>query len=314
LAAHAATQHHAFVYAGRKQFVDGVTSFIREGIACGAHVVVALPDEKHRWVRHELGRVGDAVESVDPAQLYARHGPMFHAIFELLVRHGSPDGPGLRLVAEQPLGDRRRGDVCAYLRYEAAANAAYRDFNARILCPYDARLPDAILEPVRQTHPQTWQPDSSQPNARFEDPREFVRRFVSDRRGEAEDEVRVQPLEQREDVGRARALARERAVAAGLAADAVEDLVMAVSEVVANAFLHGAAPRSLCSYEEAEHLVVRVRDAGEGPADPLVGYLPPDSESPGGRGLWLAHQLCDIVEVVHHERHTDVYLQMRLAA
>jgi len=313
-ASHAATQHHAFFYDGAKQFVDGATAFARDGIHSGAHVIVALTDEKSRSTREALGPLADTVEFVDATQLYVRHGPMFRSIFEQLVRHASPDGPGLRLVAEQPLGDRQRADVCAYLRYEAAANAAYQSFNAQVLCPYDTRLGDDILDAAQRTHPRTWQPDGGEPNDGFEDPRAFIRRFVRDRDAAAVRDVQVQPLEQREDVARARALARARATAAGLDRQASEELVIAVSEVVANAFLHGAAPRSLRSYEDDEHLVVQVRDGGRGPADPLVGYLPPDSERPGGRGLWLAHQLCDIVEVVQDDRHTDVFLQMRLAA
>ena len=31
--------------------------------------------------------------------------------------------------------------------------------------------------------------------------------------------------------------------------------------------------------------------------DPLVGRQAPDTEQLGGRGLWLAHQLCDLVEL-----------------
>ncbi|MEU5323866.1 hypothetical protein AB0G67_45100, partial [Streptomyces sp. NPDC021056] len=32
-------------------------------------------------------------------------------------------------------------------------------------------------------------------------------------------------------------------------------------------------------------------------ADPLVGRHRPNSNQVGGRGLWLTHQLCDLVEI-----------------
>ena len=56
-----------------------------------------------------------------------------------------------------------------------------------------------------------------------------------------------------------------------------------------------------------------MRDAGSGLPDPLAGYLPPDRRRFSGRGLWLAHQLCDSVEIVSHGARTDVYLRTRLA-
>ena len=43
-------------------------------------------------------------------------------------------------------------------------------------------------------------------------------------------------------------------------------------------------------------LVVEVRDAGR-IADPLVGRQLPSWDAVGGRGLWLANQLCDLVQI-----------------
>ncbi|WP_396135249.1 hypothetical protein [Amycolatopsis sp. A133] len=41
-------------------------------------------------------------------------------------------------------------------------------------------------------------------------------------------------------------------------------------------------------------MVVSVHDAGEGPTDPFAGLLPADRTT-GGRGLWIAHQICSQV-------------------
>jgi anti-sigma regulatory factor (Ser/Thr protein kinase) len=119
-------------------------------------------------------------------------------------------------------------------------------------------------------------------------------------------------LEHPEDLAGARSLIREQGEAVGLAGKAVEDLALAVTEVATNALVHGDAPRCLWSYVEDDHLVCQVRDAGSGPPDPLAGYLPPDVKGVHGRGLWLAHQLCDVVEIASRTTRTNVYLHTRL--
>jgi anti-sigma regulatory factor (Ser/Thr protein kinase) len=94
----------------------------------------------------------------------------------------------------------------------------------------------------------------------------------------------------------------------------VEELALAVSEVVTNALVHGEGPRHVWSYTAGGRFFCRLEDAGPGLRDPLAGYLPPDPTKLGGRGLWLARQLCDVVEVASDEAGTIVSLQVRLPA
>ena len=47
---------------------------------------------------------------------------------------------------------------------------------------------------------------------------------------------------------------------------------------------------------EPDAVVIEFSDAGH-LADPLAGRLTPPLESPGGRGLYLVNQLCDLVQV-----------------
>src|SRR3954454_1055956 len=197
------------------------------------------------------------------------------------------------------------------MRYEAAANVAYEPYDVCALCPYDSsRLPDAVLQSARQTHPQTLVGSTTEPSPTFADPRAFVRRHSEIERPPA-DALEL-PLESTDDIAPARERVAQLAATAGLASSRTEELTVALSEVAANALAHGAAPRRLRVYTSDGAVVCHVHDAGQGPADPLAGYLLPDPMGLGGRGLWLAHQLCDIVEASCDQAGAQVSLRVSL--
>jgi anti-sigma regulatory factor (Ser/Thr protein kinase) len=50
-------------------------------------------------------------------------------------------------------------------------------------------------------------------------------------------------------------------------------------------------------WAEDDRVICEVRDHGFGLTDPLAGYRLPELDSTSGRGLWLARQLVDLVEV-----------------
>jgi anti-sigma regulatory factor (Ser/Thr protein kinase) len=305
-------EHRALIYHDPAQFTAGVGAFARDGLEHGEHVLAVLTAERQDWLREELGaQAAAAVDFADAGGVYERHGPMFETVLGHLQRHAAPGHRRLRIVAEQALALRHPVDVRAYLRYEAASNVAYERFDAAVLCPYDAgRLPAEILDAALQTHPEVLEDGRARRSERFADPRAFVRKGV-----------RAEPLpagtaslalEGPDDLAIARSFTRAQARAAGLPEETVEDLTVAVGEITVNALIHGEPPRTLWGYVEDGHLVCRVRDAGSGLPEPLAGYLPPDRRRFHGRGLWLAHQLCDSVEIVSDGACTDIFLRTRL--
>jgi anti-sigma regulatory factor (Ser/Thr protein kinase) len=306
----AGSQHHALLYEDASGFLDGAAPFVRHGVDAGERVLVAVTAERRGWLREALGTDLEGVEWAEAESVYRRHGPMLTTMMEFLARHTAPGGR-VRILAEQALATRPPAHARAYLRYEAAANVAYQPFAASVLCPYDvSRLPDAVVAGALRTHPQLLEGARSRPSEAFVDPRAFVR-----------DHARAEPppctalsleLERIDDVPRARHWLAGLAATQGLAAAKVQELEVAVSEIVTNALIHGEAPRCLWVYRRDGALVCHVRDGGAGPADPLVGYQPPDIAALGGRGLWIAHQLCDVVEVAANGNRTDVCLHMTL--
>jgi anti-sigma regulatory factor (Ser/Thr protein kinase) len=76
----------------------------------------------------------------------------------------------------------------------------------------------------------------------------------------------------------------------------VEDLTMAVNELAANSIDHGGGGGVLRWWIEPGALLCEVQDAGR-IADPLVGRRTPRLDQPRGRGVWMVHQLCDLVQI-----------------
>lgn len=100
-----------------------------------------------------------------------------------------------------------------------------------------------------------------------------------------------------QDLPTARRLVGDIAAAAGLVSQRVAGLVLALSEVATNALVHGGGSATVLVHNRPEAVVVDVRDRGPGPSRVVVDRLP-KPESLGGRGLWLAGQACDRVEVI----------------
>lgn len=86
------------------------------------------------------------------------------------------------------------------------------------------------------------------------------------------------------------------AIAAGLDPARAVDLVLVVNEVASNSLLHGGGSGTLRIWQEDGQLVCDVFDAGRFDW-PLAGGQCPAPDQEGGRGLWLANQLCDLVQV-----------------
>src|SRR5690606_9507474 len=106
---------------------------------------------------------------------------------------------------------------------------------------------------------------------------------------------------------------RAHAAAAGLTRLRTAELVLAVNELATNSVRHGGGRATLTSWSTAEGVVHEVRDAGWIDR-PLAGRIRPTGDQPHGWGLWLVHQLCDLVQVRTAPAGTVVRVTMRHGA
>jgi anti-sigma regulatory factor (Ser/Thr protein kinase) len=115
----------------------------------------------------------------------------------------------------------------------------------------------------------------------------------------------------RSDLSQVRALVLQQAREAGLPEDRASDLVLAVSEVAANTLRHTRSSGTLAIWHDADEVVCEIRDAGV-IADPLAGQRRPPANASGGHGLWIVHQICDLVELTSDASGTTVRMHMTL--
>lgn len=104
---------------------------------------------------------------------------------------------------------------------------------------------------------------------------------------------------------------------AGLAGQRLEDFVVAVNELLTNAVRHGGGAGRVALWRSGASVVCEVSDHGTG-LDGGTGLNDtgrpqrPAPDEPGGRGLWLAGELTDELEIKSGEAGTAVRIASRV--
>jgi anti-sigma regulatory factor (Ser/Thr protein kinase) len=196
-------------------------------------------------------------------------------------------------------------------RHEALCNLAFGGRPMTIFCLYDmTRLSQAVLADAEQTHPVHVSAGEQRANRSYLGPGRFPPGC---------DEPLPPPATDAESVifdgqlAPVREFSANQGRAAGLDRGRVNDLVLAVSEIAANALGHaggGGVIRFWCTSEE---VLCQVEDHGF-ITDPLAGRYRRPADAQGGHGLWLVNRVCDLVERRSSPAGTITRLHMRRPA
>jgi len=254
-------------------------------------------------LRDALGDDGAAVSFLDMAEIGANPARIIGVWAAALEQHTSA-GQRLRGIGEPAFHGRRDLEFVECQLHEQLLNHAFDGGPAwRLLCPYDeVKLPRAVVRAALHTHPiQTTVAD-----------RLAIDSYARDGHVEAFAAPLPKPTDTvlRGEYGPSDVPATRRTVAqyarrCGLSPVQVEVLELAASELATNSIRYGGGSGTLAMWVEPDAVVVEFTDAGH-LADPLTGRLMPPLDSPGGRGLYLVHQLCDLVQVRSSPRGTTV--------
>jgi anti-sigma regulatory factor (Ser/Thr protein kinase) len=294
-AAHDEFHHEAFFYWGPDEFLRGTASFIREGLAAGEPVFVLVSEPKIQALRSALGDAMDRVRFADIRVVGVNPARIIPAWREFVSENGSP-GRRVRGIGEPISTDREPAELVECQRHEALLNVAFADASGfRLLCPYDTEvLAPVVLEEARRNHPFVASDGAPRPSPDYPG--------LAHLAAPCSDPLPDPPVEPEACVFQAgtlralRVLVAARAAEAGLDDQATEDIVLAADEVATNSIVHGPGGGLLRIWREDGALVCELHDKGR-IERPLAGRERPAAGQASGHGLWMANQLCDLVQI-----------------
>ncbi|HLZ95992.1 MAG TPA: sensor histidine kinase [Candidatus Dormibacteraeota bacterium] len=302
-------RHEALFYASEDEFLLGTVPFIRQGVQAGDAILVVESEEKVRLLRRELGEDASAVHFANMAQVGANPARIIPAWREFVEGHDH-EGRGLRGIGEPIWAGRSADELVECQRHESLLNVAFGGGRPwRLLCPYDTEaLPAYVIDEARRSHAYVSERHVELPSPQF--------RGIDGSAAVPDTPLRPAPREAvaitfgAEDLGNLRSFTGRYATGAGLDQTRTDDLVCAVNEIATNSVRHGGGGGTFLMWREDGNLVCEVRDRGR--------YDKPLADRERGhgtstpRGLWLANQLCDLVQIRTYATGTVVRLLMKV--
>jgi anti-sigma regulatory factor (Ser/Thr protein kinase) len=297
--------HEALFYGDHDELLAGTLPFLREGLEAGEAILVAMPEANLDVLRANLTGEAERIQFVNMERLGRNPARIIAAWRDFFGEHYSEDRR-VRGIGEPTWATRSSAELEECRRHESLLNLAFVDLPAwSLLCPYDtASLDDEVLVAAEHSHPVLAGRSRSA---------EFVTDVTKAFAGELPqptghcEELAFDQM----DLGRVRGLVREHGGRAGLEDQRLADLVLAANEIATNSIRYGGGGGTVEIWKMDRTLVCDFRDSGR-IEDPLVGRCRPDSAQVGGRGLWLANELCDLVQIRSNGTGSLIRLQMSI--
>jgi anti-sigma regulatory factor (Ser/Thr protein kinase) len=283
-------RHVLYPYEGPQEYLSGIVSYVELARTEGATVLVCAPESRVDMLRKSLPDDG-TLTFLDAAALSRNPGLLIGAWQEWIGERTREGQAVCGLSESQWTG--HSGARLSEMRYrEWLLNLAFAHAPAwSLLCPYDTEdRPAQDVLAMARCHPELWDGNAYVAGSDYtEGPYEF------DSLPEPTEPVENLPYTIAE-LSLLRHTVATRATALRLPPDRVRDFMVAVSEVASNSIRHGGGRGVLRMWVADGSLICELSDAGF-ISDPLAGRVRPTGDQLGGRGLWFAHQLCDLVQI-----------------
>ena len=304
-----AFSHVAFLYSDLAEFLDETCGFVREGLERDEAVLVATGGDRLAGLRSFFGTEPD-VQLVEMAEVGANPARIIPVWRQFLDEHVAA-GRSVRGIGEPIWAGRTEAELAECHQHESLLNLAFGTGPGwRLLCPYDVTaLPDDVIEEARTNHPMVL--DGGRWSASDVYRPERARRALRHRPLAPAPPEAIGLEFTAGDLAAVRRIVQRFSLAEGLDENSTDDLVLCVDEVASNSLLHGGGGGVLRMWREPTEVLCEISDAGS-IADPLVGRENPAVDRLGGRGLWMANQLCDLVQVRSGASGTVVRLHVHL--
>ena len=297
--------HLAYLYDDERDYLACLCDFAQAGLRNAEPVFVAVPGRRVAQLHEHLGAESPLLRYGAMTETGRNPARLIPELYAFVAEH---PGQRVRYIGESSWPGRSDAELCEAARHEALLNLAFAKASVSIMCPYDAAdlAPAALLE-ARFTHPAVLQNGQPLSSADFAGP--GLLPPASDRPLPAPPS-HAQDLGYGADLQPVRRLVAAHASSVGLSPERAADLVLAVSEIAANTLRHTSGDGQLRVWHTEQEILCQVQDHGW-ITDPLAGQRRRPADEPG-HGLWVVHQVCDLVEVRTGEAGTTVRLHMRL--
>jgi anti-sigma regulatory factor (Ser/Thr protein kinase) len=287
--------HEALLYQGRDGFIEGTLGFVEEALEVRAPILVAVSAEKIAGLRERLNGASDHVQFADMAKLGSNPARIIPAWHDFVAEYGSRGGP-LRGIGEPIWAERSTAELVECQLHESLLNLAFADAaDFTLLCPYDTSTLDAeVIDEAHRSHPTIVEDgeESESPTCRSLDAVAApLGAPLADPAGPV-DQLAFDAA----TLTAVRGFVASHAARTRLEPRRIADLAFAVNEVASNSVRHGGGSGTVRLWRHDEDMVCEVRDSGRF-YNPLAGRERPSGDQVGGWGLWLANQLCDLVQV-----------------
>lgn len=302
--------HPALVYESDESFLATCVPFLREGLTLGEQALAVTSARNIDLLSDAMGPDAGRVDFHEARTWLTTPWRAQHAYRRYVEGHAA-GGARVRVIGEPFAPERTPAAVVEWTRYESMLNIAFTELPLTILCPYDTRaLPRSVVEHAYCTHPVLLERKRLSSSAGYADTAAFSATL---------DEIALDtaagPVAERafdDDLAAVRRFVSDEARLAGVPRAAQPDLMLAAHEIASNALRHGGGRGVVRTWSTAGEFVCEIADEGAGLEDPLAGHVDPGAGEPGGRGLWLARQLCDLVQVRSGPAGTVVRLHVRV--
>jgi anti-sigma regulatory factor (Ser/Thr protein kinase) len=298
-------QHVMLRYRHAAARQDAVSRFISEGLSRDEATLVAVPAGV--WIGDPPDGRDGLVRLADMSELGRNPARVIPALRGFAETHRARL---IRIMTEFIWPGRSAEEICEAARHEALVEAALAGVRGQVVCLYDAAgLPGSVLEDATGTH--RWQAGADAAVLRSPDytgPGKIPAGCTLPLPSPPAD---AEIIDYSSDLRSVRAMVKMVGHRAGLDPGRLTDLILAVSELAANTLRHTGKAGVAWAWQTAREVICQVSDTGF-IADPLAGLSRKSIDEPSGKGLWLVHQLCDLVEMRSTENGTVVRLHVRL--
>lgn len=298
--------HEGVPFTGPDALAGQLAPRLHAAVRDAGPVVAVLDDAARAAVRTELGGSASHIDFLDPVDVY--RVPAFTVAVRWARLSRQAGSGGRATVVGQHVGltdDDGRG---YWARLDAALDVALVGLPIEVLCPFPDAAGSGGLP--RSTHRTLLSGGHSVPSDRYREPLDVIAEFPPPPPpdlGPASDD-RSFTLD---GLGGLRHAVAGVSTDAGLSAERVADFVLAVNEIASNSVEHGPGSGTLRLWRRADQVVAEVHDDGRMQV-PFPGMVAPPPSGARGRGLWLASELSDVLQVWSDASGTVIRVTMTL--